>query len=192
MSEGQDLKLKLGPCPKPCSDHGEPISQGITHALSLRRFAQMPGILWRMEFSGMTTANVVKNKTLPMMAKNLRLARDTEGGWQDDSADAQDFRLQVGELHRHLQQCIIEGRKGRVCFETVDIGANTKKDEHETKWKRTFRCRRDYPNKGEVHLEISPSKTVSAFLLTLPTNDRRTLEDDLTFRALRNEQRALL
>jgi hypothetical protein len=40
----------------------------------------------------------------------------------------------------------------RVCFETVDIGANGKKDEHQVKWTWTFRCRRDHPNKGEVYL----------------------------------------
>ena len=39
MPVGQDLELKLGPCPKPCSDHGEPKSEGITHALTLHRFA---------------------------------------------------------------------------------------------------------------------------------------------------------
>lgn len=138
------------------------------------------------------TGNVVKNKTLPMISKNLRVARDAEANWQDDSADAQEFRLHISELHRRLQECIVEGRRGRVCFETVDIGANGKKDEQDTKWKRTFRCRRDHPNKGEVHLEISASKTVAAYALTLPTHDRRTLEDDPTFRALRDEQRALL
>lgn len=136
--------------------------------------------------------NVVKNKTLPMLSKNLRLARDTEGGWQDDSADAKEFRLHISELHRRLQECIVEGRKGRVCFETVDIGANVKKDEQKIKWTRTFRCRRDHPNKGEVHLEISASKTIAAYALTLPSHNRRTLEDDATFRALRAEQRALL
>jgi hypothetical protein len=136
--------------------------------------------------------NTVKLRTLPMLSKNLRLARDAEGGWQDDSADAQQFRLQIGELHRRLQECIITGRRGRVCFETVDIGANARKDDHKVKWGRTFRCRRDHPTKGEVHVEISASKTVFAYGLTLPTHDRRTLEDDATFRALRDEQRALL
>ena len=106
--------------------------------------------------------------------------------------DAQEFRFHIGELHRRLQECIIEGRRGRVCFETVDIGANGKKDEHETKWRRTFRCRRDHPNKNEVYLEISASKTFAPYALTLPSHDRRRLEDDATFRALRDEQRALL
>lgn len=136
--------------------------------------------------------NVVKNKTLPMMARNLRLSRDSEGGWQDNSSEAQEFRLNIGELHRCLQECIVEGRKGRVSFETVDIGANSKKDDSQTKWNRTFRCRRDYPNKGEVLLEISASKTVAPFSLILPSHSRRALEDDVTFSILKSEQRALL
>jgi hypothetical protein len=138
------------------------------------------------------TGNVVKNKTLPMISKNLRAKPGVETNWQDDSADAKEFRLRIGELHRRLQECIIEGRRGRVCFETVDIGPNAKKDEQNTKWGRNFRCRRDHPNKGEVHLEISASKTVAAYALTLPSHDRRALEDNRTFRALRDEQRALL
>ncbi|TPN31335.1 hypothetical protein [Mesorhizobium sp. B1-1-6] len=138
------------------------------------------------------TSNVVKNKTLPMISRNLRVARDAESNWQDDSGDAQQFRLQIGELHRRLQQCIVEGRRGRVCFETVDIGANGRKDEQQVKWTRTFRCRRDHPNRGEVSLEISASRSISAFGLTLPSHDRRALEDDATFRALADVQRAVL
>ena len=139
-----------------------------------------------------TEGNVVKNKTLPMISRNLRVARDANTDWQDDSSDAQDFRLQIGELHRRLQGCIIEERKGRVCFETVDIGANPNNDEQKTKWRRDFRCRRNYPAKPQVHLEISASRTVPAFALTLPTHDRRALEDDPTFRAPQDQQRALL
>jgi hypothetical protein len=138
------------------------------------------------------TANITKNRTLPMLAKNLRVARDAEGGWQDDSTDAQDFRLQIGQLHRCLQECVVEGRRGRVSFETVDIGANPKKDEQETKWKRNFRVRRDHHAKGEVHIEISASKTVAAFALTLPSHNQRELEDNATFRLLTAEQRTLL
>lgn len=136
-------------------------------------------------------ANVVYNRAIPMLSKR-RIARDVEANWQDDSADAKDFRLQIGELHSRLQECVVEGRRGRVSFETVDIGSNPKKDDQENKWKRNFRCRRDHPNKGEIHLEISASRTVAAYALTLPSYDRRTLEDDATFRALRDEQRALL
>ncbi|MEW4461326.1 hypothetical protein AB1K42_24780 [Roseibium algicola] len=139
-----------------------------------------------------STRNVVKNGTLPMISKNLVRARDAEASWQDTSPEAKEFRLHINELHSRLQQCIVEGRRGRVCFETVDIGANAKKDEQKTKWNRDFRCRRDHPNKGEVHLEISASRTVAGFALTLPKHDRRMLEDDATFRTLRDEQRALL
>jgi len=138
------------------------------------------------------SGGMVKNKTLPMISKNLRIARDAEANWQDDSPEAQEFRLNISELHRRLQECIVEGRRGRICFETVDIGANTRKDEQQIKWTRTFRCRRDHPNKGEVHLEISASRTVAAYALTLPSHDRRSLEDDASFRALKDEQRALL
>ncbi|WP_404713751.1 hypothetical protein [Sphingomonas sp. MMS24-J13] len=137
-------------------------------------------------------ANVVRNKALPMLSRNLRVARDTTGGWQDDGAEAQEFRLNIGELNRRLQECIIESRKGRICFETVDIGANTKRDEQQNKWRRDFRCRRDYPAKGEVHIQISASKTVAPFALTLNGHDRRALEDDISFRALKDEQRAVL
>ena len=77
-------------------------------------------------------------------------------------------------------------------FEAVDIGAHSKKDEQALKRNRTFRCRRDHPHKGEVHLEISALKTVPAFALTLPSHDRRALEDEPPFRALRDEQLALL
>ena len=138
------------------------------------------------------TANVVKNKALPMMSKNLRLARDAAGGWQDDGSEAQEFRLTIGELNRRLQECIVTGRRGRVCFETVDIGPNANRDEQTHKWKRDFRCRRDFPNRGEVHIEISASKTLPAYALTLPSHNRRVLEDDVTFRALKDEQRGLL
>ncbi|HEY7811573.1 MAG TPA: hypothetical protein VIA98_14495 [Allosphingosinicella sp.] len=136
--------------------------------------------------------NVVKNRTLSILSRNLKLAWDTEKGWQDDSSDAQDFRLQLGQLHRCLEECVVEGRRGRVSFNTVDVGANPKKDETIVRWKRTFRVRRDHPAKGEVHLEISASKTVGAFALTLPSHDLRSLEDDVSFKALKAEQRSLL
>jgi hypothetical protein len=138
------------------------------------------------------TANVVKNRTVPMLAKNLIVAHDAEGGWQDDSADAQDFRLQIGQLHRCLQECVVEGRRGRVSFETVDIGANTRREELKTKWRRDFRVRRDHPNKGECLVEISASQTKPAYALTLATYSRQALEDDATFRALTVEQRTIL
>ena len=139
-----------------------------------------------------TRGNIVFNRTLPMISQRLKAARDMEAGWQDDSADAKDFRLQFGELHSRLQECVVVGRRGRVSFETVDIGNNPNKEARQTKWTRNFCCRRDHPNKGEVHLEISASKSVAAYALTLSSHDRKALEDNATFRALADVQRAVL
>lgn len=137
-------------------------------------------------------SNVVYNRILPVLSYRLQPTRDTQGGWQDDSPEAQEFRLQIAELHRLLQSCLLEGRRGRVSFETVDIGANAHKDEKRNKWKRDFRVRRDYPNKGEITLEMSATKTSAAFSLTLAQHDRRQLEDTPSFQHLRDEHRSTL
>jgi hypothetical protein len=138
------------------------------------------------------TGNVVINRTLPMISQRLRAARDMEAGWQDDSAGAKEFRSQIGELHRCLQECVIEGRRGRVSFDTVDVGFNPKNDEQETKWRRNFRVRRDHPNRAEVTLEISATTSNAAFAITLPSHNIRALEDSPLFQALRVEQRTTL
>lgn len=135
-------------------------------------------------------SNVVFNRIVPIMSKRLRQASDTHGGWQDESAVAQEFRLRIDELHRLLQSCVIEGRRGRVSFETVDIGANLNRDEQMTKWNRNFRVRRDHPNRCEVTLELSATASRSAFSLTLPEHDRRLLEDAPLFQALELRQQA--
>lgn len=136
------------------------------------------------------SGNVVFNRVVPMLSQRLPQARDTQrGGWQDDSPEALDFRFQISELHRVLQSCVVDSRRGRVSFETVDIGSNPTKDQQKTKWKRNFRVRRDYPNKPEVTLEISASATSGAFLLTLPNHNRRLLEDTPIFQYLTAEQR---
>ncbi|MDZ7595148.1 MAG: hypothetical protein U0932_10910 [Thiobacillus sp.] len=137
--------------------------------------------------------NVVYNRVVPMLTRRLPQARDVQAvGWRDDNPEAQDFRLQIAELHRLLQSCEVEGRRGRVSFETVDIGANSHKDEQRNKWRRDFRVRRDHPTKGEITLEITATRTSAAFSLTLPQHDRRQLEDAPTFQALRDEQRSTL
>lgn len=136
--------------------------------------------------------NVVYNRVVPMLSRRLPQARDTQAGWQDDSADAQDFRLQIAELHRRLQSCVVECRRGRVSFETVDIGANGHKDEQRTRRNRQLRVRRDHPNKGEITLEITASTSSAAFALILAQYDRRLLEDEPTFQALRDEHRSTL
>lgn len=136
--------------------------------------------------------NVVYNRVVPILSRRLPQARDAAAGWRDDGLEAQDFRLQIAELHRLLQICEVEGRRGRVSFETVDIGANSYKDEQRNKWRRDFRVRRDHPTKGEITLEITATRTSAAFALTLAQHDRRQLEDAPSFQALRDEHRSTL
>lgn len=136
--------------------------------------------------------NVVYNRILPMLSSSLPQSKDSAGGWQDDTQEANEFRLQVAELHRLLQSCVIEGRKGRVSFENVDLGHNPTKDQQITFHKRTIRVRRDHPAAQNVTLEISPSKTQTAFHLILDTHHRSTLEDDLGFKALKVDYRTKL
>jgi hypothetical protein len=134
--------------------------------------------------------NVVYNRIVPILTWNAPQARGLEGGWQDSSQDAQAFREHVGNLSRLLQGCVVDGRRGRVSFETVDIGWNARKDEQLVKWKRTFRVRRDHPNNGEVTLELSGTASNEAFVLTQPLYDRRSLEDEASFQSLKIEQRS--
>ena len=131
--------------------------------------------------------NVVFNRIISMLSKQLRQAQDSQGGWQDDSPEAKEFRTEIAELHRLLEGCLVEGRKGRVSFETVDVGANPLKEAQKEKWRRSFQVRRDHPTRIAVTLEIS-----GLFLLTIPTHDRRMLEDNPTFQVLKVDQRATL
>lgn len=138
--------------------------------------------------------NTVYNRIIPMLSPSLRQARDTRDGdgWQDNSPDAQEFRMQIAELHRLLQSCVIEGRRGRVSFETVDLGANPHIDEQRTRRSRAHRVRRDHPIRPQVTLEIATPTGANQFLLTLPQHNRRQLEDDPTFQRLSNDQRSTL
>ncbi len=134
-------------------------------------------------------SNVVYNRIVPILTWRQAQARDMDGNWQDTSQEADEFRLRIAELHRLLQSCVVEGRKGRVSFETVDIGHNGHNDEQLTKRRRTFRVRRGFPNSGEVTLELSATRSSAAFAFTQSKHDRRELEDEPSFQALRAEQR---
>jgi hypothetical protein len=129
-------------------------------------------------------SNVVYNRIVPILTWKQAQARGTQGSWQDSTQEAEEYRLRIEQLHRLLQSCVVEGRKGRVSFETVDIGNNAHKDEQVTKWKRTFRIQRDQPNKGEVTLTMTNTKSAIEYTLVQPHHDRRLLEDDLTFQKL--------
>jgi hypothetical protein len=136
--------------------------------------------------------NVVYNRIVPILTWRQPQARGTTGSWQDSTQEAEEFRLRIEQLHRLLQSCVVEGRKGRVSFETVDIGHNGHADEQVTKWTRSFRVRRDHPTKGQVTLEMTATKTSAAFSFSQAAHDRRKLEDEPTFQALKAEQRTTL
>ncbi len=134
---------------------------------------------------------MVYNRIVPILTWTDAQARGTQGGWQDPTQEAEEFRLRIEQLNRLLQSCLVEGRKGRVSFETVDIGYNAHADEQICKMKRTFRVRRDHPTKGQVTLEMSATKTRAGFSLTQPAYDRRALEDETSFRQLKAEYRTI-
>jgi hypothetical protein len=135
-------------------------------------------------------SNVVYNRIVPMLTWSQPQVRGRAGGWQDTGQDAEDFRLRIEQLHTQLQLCLIHGRKGRVSFETVDVGANLHKDEKRTK-RRNFRVQRDAPAKGQVTLEMSATRTTAGFSLIQPMHDRRLLEDHPMFQALAVEYRSM-
>lgn len=134
-------------------------------------------------------SNVVYNRIVPILTWKQAQARGTQGSWQDSAQEAEEFRLRIEQLHRLLQSCVVDGRKGRVSFETVDIGNNSHADEKITKWTRDFRVRRDHPAKGQVTVEMTATKTSAAFAFTQLSHDRRGLEDEPTFRALKADHR---
>jgi hypothetical protein len=137
-------------------------------------------------------SNVVYNRIVPILSPGLPHSKDSVVGWQDDSSEAQEFRLKVEELHRLLQSCLIQGRRGQVSFEKVDLGYNPIKDQQITFHGRVVRVRRDHPVSPQVTLEVSASKTQAAFSLTLESHRRNTLEDDLFFKSLKVEYRTKL
>lgn len=136
-------------------------------------------------------SNVVYNRIVPMLTWNQPQVRGGCGGWQDTGQDAEGFRLRIEQLHTQLQQCLVVGRKGRVSFETVDVGANPHKDEQRKK-RRDFRVQRDVPSRGQVTLKMSATSTRSGFILVQPEHDRKQLEDDPTFQVLAAEYRSIL
>jgi hypothetical protein len=135
-------------------------------------------------------SNVIYNRIVPILTWSHAQAKGAQGGWQDLSQESEEFRLHIEQLNRLLQSCVVEGRRGRISFETVDIGHNIHIDEQLTKWTRTFRVRRDHPAKGQVTLEMSATKSSAAFSLTQVAYDRRALEDEPSFQALKIEHRS--
>jgi hypothetical protein len=137
-------------------------------------------------------SNVIYNRIVPMLTWNPAQARGTQGGWQDNDQEAEEFRLNVELLHIRLQRCLVAGRRGRVSFETVDVGSNPHVDEHLVVRTRTLRVRRNYPERGNVTLEVSETRTTQGFAFTQLEYDRRALEDAPPFQTVNAEYRAKL
>lgn len=136
--------------------------------------------------------NVVFNRIIPMLTHNLPMAKGGATGWQDDSPEAQHFRHRCGDLHRLLQACVVESRKGRLTFEAVDVGSNLKLDEQQTHYGRQFRVRRNHPAKGEYLLEVSATKTTTAVSIHLQTYDWEAVKLDGAFLGLKLEHQSRL
>jgi hypothetical protein len=136
--------------------------------------------------------NPVSNRIIPMLTWRESLVRGGRGGWQDMAPEADEFRLQINHLTRVLQGCVVEGRRGRVSFETVDVGPNLLTDTNLTKWGRDFRVRRNHPSRGNITIEMTGTASTSPFSYTQLEYNRRQLEDYPGFQALRPDHRATI
>ncbi|WP_146744630.1 hypothetical protein [Herbaspirillum rubrisubalbicans] len=122
--------------------------------------------------------NVVYNRIVPMLTPE-----------EDRSQDAEEFRIQVAELHRLLQGCVINGRRGRISFERVDIGENTNAAELLTYRGFTFSAKRNTPTKPQVSVAIQNKSNSLTFSFVLAEYDRDALETERSFMLLPDWQR---
>jgi hypothetical protein len=128
--------------------------------------------------------NSVRNRIVPMLTPTLPMAKGAPTGWKDDSPDAQQFRRRCGDLHRLLQSCEIASRRGRLSFESVDIGDNKKLDDQQHSYGRQFRVRRHHPAKGEYLLEVSGTKNNAAVSIQIQSYDWDIVQVDAGFLTL--------
>jgi hypothetical protein len=122
--------------------------------------------------------NVVFNRIVPMLTPA-----------DDRSQEAEEFRFQVSELHRLLQTCRVDGRRGRVSFERVDMGENVHVNEQQTYRGFVFTVQRNQPSRGAISLGIGNRTGQSVFTFIQAVFDRDELEVERTFMALQSWQR---
>lgn len=137
-------------------------------------------------------ANSVYNGITPMLRINPRAARDLADDWQNKNDDAQLFRRRFAMLHKALENCVVEGRRGRVSFDTVDVGANLKLTDQQTLRGKTLKVERNVPARDNVTVEVL--STAGAALIRIVQNEynRRELEDHPDFSGQNRECRARL
>jgi hypothetical protein len=137
-------------------------------------------------------SNVVFNRITPMITVRPRSARDTAAGWQNESEDAQEFRRWLATLHRRLEECVVDGRKGRISFTIVDVGENRNTSETKVHRNQTLNFERGVPSSGKVTVSVVTAAAVTKFQFVQDGHVRQELEDNADFQRLGSELRGHL
>ncbi|MFM2198532.1 MAG: hypothetical protein RLZZ505_1964 [Verrucomicrobiota bacterium] len=125
-------------------------------------------------------SNVVFNRITPMITVKPRSARDTEAGWQNETEDAEEFRRWLAMLHRRLEECVVDGRKGRISFTIVDVGENRTTSETKTHRNQILKVERGVPAAGKITASVTTATTVK-FQFVQDGYDKQELEDNPDF-----------
>lgn len=137
-------------------------------------------------------SNVVFNKIAPMLTVKQKQSRDSEAGWQNETEEANEFRRWLAVLHTRLEQCVVEGRKGRISFELVDVGENRKIIEAETLRGQALKVERGVPTSGKVTITVTSKTNVVTFSHVQNVYSRSELEEAPNFVKLGPELRSHL
>jgi hypothetical protein len=136
--------------------------------------------------------NVVYNGIVPMLTITPRAAPDLEDDWRNNDDEAKMFRRRYAMLHKTLESCLVEGRRGRISFDTVDVGANQKLFDQQTLRGKTLRVERNIPAKENVSVSIKSSTGATILHIVQLEHNRRELEDHADFQRQTPECRARL
>lgn len=137
-------------------------------------------------------SNVVFNGITPMLAISPRAARDLDDHWRNNDDDAKLFRRRFGMLHKTLENCVVEGRRGRVSFETVDVGSNPKTFDQQVLRGKTLRVDRNLPVREQVTIAVTSSAGAQLLQVVQIEHNRRALEDHQDFQRQTTECRSRL
>jgi hypothetical protein len=121
--------------------------------------------------------NVVSNRIVPMLTYQREHRQ-----WSDETSDASEFRTHLGELHRLLEACVVNGRRGRISFDSVDLGANTHRVETRMRRGRELCVERDAPERGHYRIALSATRTDRGFDFVVVEHNIQLLEDNPHFR----------
>lgn len=136
--------------------------------------------------------NVVFNGIKPMLTISPRAARDLDDDWQNNTDDAKLFRRRFAMLHKTLENCEVTGRRGRVSFDTVDVGANLKTSDQQSLRGKTLKVERNVPIRDHVTVEVTSGVGAQLLRIVQIEYSRRDLEDHPDFQAQKQECRSRL